>query len=90
MFEPLFDLLRSSSLHGSAPWMPISSDVLARIDAGAFQRLRQHQHVGRRAADDARLQIADELDLTLGLAAARGHDRAAQSSLRRHAGRARR
>src|SRR6185312_10037610 len=38
----------------------------------------ERQHIRWRTTDDARFQIADELDLPLRLPAARGHNHAAQ------------
>ena len=69
---------RISSVHGSAPKMPISRLVLARVDALGLHLVEDRQEVRRGHHDDPRLEVHDQLHLPLGHAAADRDDRAAQ------------
>ena len=58
--------------------MPISSEHCAGIDALPLHLLGDGEHVRRRDHDDARLEVADQLHLLLGLAAGHRDHRAAE------------
>ena len=69
---------RISSVHGSAPKMPISRTVSPRVDALALHLVEDREEVRRRHHDDPRLEVEDQLHLPLGHAAADRDDGAAE------------
>jgi len=59
-----------SLVHGSAPKMPMRSELCAGIEALALDLVGDRQHVARRHHDDVGPEILDQLYLLLSLAAA--------------------
>ena len=57
---------RICSVHGSAPKMPISSEVDFGSIALRLHLVEDPEEVGRRDHDDPRPEVLDQLDLPLG------------------------
>ena len=69
---------RISSVHGSAPKMPISRLVLRGSTPWRLHLVEDREEVRRRHHDHARPEVDDQLHLPLGHAAADRHHRAAE------------
>ena len=69
---------RIASVHGSAPKMPMRSELRPRVNALTFELVDEGEHVRRRHHDDRGLEIADQLHLARRHATRDRDDRAAE------------